>query len=452
MTSVRIPSDGLRNQSSDMMSILKRVAVAIFVLPLLANVLQAADVLSPLPSSSSNAALHYQRAILFLAEVEPEQRKLLRKPIWQIVNPETTADEVAEIDRMLISCRYSIRAAMIGASQAQADFGTNLRAYASSKMMPHVGPMSSLAKLLTLHGVQKQAEGDSQRAAEIFLMVIRMGSHMQQQLTLAESLEGEAILETGYHALCHWAVRCPDTELISSVRSSLSALSTQGSSPAAALGYEASVVELALNDVELAFPDGNWAEIVLRAVDAAPASSSPEAMRKAAKDAVIKRGVPGAVFESSEAFASHINKLRSAHAEYYRRSMECLGMPLTKAIENGQAIYDEFFPRLKALGDPNILNPGQIAAYYAVQKAEQQLANLVLVVSAHKEDGLFPADLSGVADHFGDTIPPSPFGSGELVYTPTADRKGLEMHYPGSEIAGIKLPKVSFEYSGSSKR
>ena len=312
---------------------LRLTAVAVLLL-LSSGALHAAEVLSPLPSSSSNAALHYQRAILFLSEVPPEKRKLLRKPIWEIINAETTAKEVAEIDSVLIASRHAIRAAMIGASQAQADFGTDLRAYATTTQMPHVGPMSSLAKLLTLHGIQKQAEGDSQRAAEIFLLVIQMGSHMQQQLTLAETLEGEGILETGYHALCNWAVRCSDMKLISSVRSTMNANSSQGSSAASALGYEASVVELALNDLELAYPDGNWAEIVLRAVDAKPASTSPKAMREAAKAAVLKRGVPASVFEDPQALSTHIGKLRAAHADYYRESMACLTLPSAKAIKS----------------------------------------------------------------------------------------------------------------------
>lgn len=429
---------------------LPRYAAALLLL-IVPHATHAAEVLTPLPSSSSNAALHYQRAILFLAEVEPDQRKMLRQPIWEIVNAETTAEEVAEIDALLIASRHSIRAAMIGASQANADFGTNPREYASSTMMPHVGPMSSLAKLLTLHGIQKQAEGDSQRAAEIFLLVIRMGSHLQQQLTLAEALEGEGIIETGYHALCHWAVRCSDAELISSVRSSLNMNSAQGSSPARALGYEASVVELALNDIELAYPDGNWAEIVLQAVDAVPDSTTPEAMKEAARKAVIERGVPESVFQSADAFSAHIDKLRAAHAEYYRESLACLSMPCPQAIEVGQQIYDKFSPRLKALGDPEILNPGQIAAYYAVQKAEQQLANLVLVISAHKENGLFPTDLSAIADHFGGKLPSSPFGSGEVVYRANEDRQGFEIYYPGADIAGIKVPKVAFQFSGMAR-
>lgn len=411
----------------------------------------AEDVLLQLPSPSSNAALHYQRAILFLAEVDPKQRELLEKSIWEIVNSQTTPEQIDEINALLFASRHAVRSAMVGASQAEADFGTNLRGYVASERLPHVGPMASLAKLLTLHGLQKQAEGDSHRAAEIYLLVVRMGCHMQQQLTLAETLEGEEILETGYHALCNWAVRCSDPDLISSVRAALISLSTEHDSAARALGFEASVLKLALDDLELAYPEGNWAEIILTAVDVVPTANSPEAMREAAKAAVIKRGVPESVFVSEEAFSEHIEKLRAAYSDYYRASLDCFSLPPEAAIRAGQAVFDKFSPRLKALGDPDILNPGQIAAYCAVRQAEQQGADLVLLISAHRENDLFPADLARITEDFGGKLPESPFGSGEVVYTPTGDRKGFELHYPGSEIAGIKLPEVAFKFSSSEK-
>ena len=176
----------------------RRALVFIIVLLALAvSETHATELYQPLPSSASNAALHYQRAILFLAEVDPSLRKLLKKPIWEIVNAETTEAEVAEIDALLIVSRHAIRAAIVGASQLQADFGANLREYAATAMLPHVGPMSDLAKLVALHGIHKQAEGDMHQAAQLFLHVVRMGRHMQQQLTLAESLEGRGFWKLG---------------------------------------------------------------------------------------------------------------------------------------------------------------------------------------------------------------------------------------------------------------
>ena len=235
------------------------------------------------------------------------------------------------------------------------------------------------------------------------------------------------------------------------MRLALHAASSQVVSPSRALSFEASVLELTLDDVQLAYPDGNWAEIVLQAVDAKPEASTPEAMRAAAKAAVIERGVPESVFADVESFETHIEKLREAHADYYRQTIACLNQPVGSAVKRGQEIYDKFTPRLKALGDPDILNPGQIAAYFAVHEAELRLANLVLAISAQKQDEQFPQDLSGVAQQFGGQLPENPLGTGPVVYRPTADRHGFEIHFAGTQIAGIDLPKVGFEFGGGGK-
>jgi hypothetical protein len=430
-----------------------KLVVAAAVLMLFAPLAQAVELHQPLPSSASNAALHYQRAMLFLAMVDPAQRKLHNKPIWEIVNAKTTAKEIAAIDDVLIASRHAIRTAIVGASQLQADFGANLREYAASATLPHVGPMSDLAKLVALHGIHQQAKGDMQQAAQLFLQVVRMGRHMQQQLTLAESLEGAGILETGCHSLCAWAVRCDDAELINSVRLALHAASAQRGSPSRAIGFEASVLEMTLDDVQLAYPDGNWAEIIMQAVDAKPSASTPEAMRAAAKAAVIKRGVPASIFDDIDSFEAHIEKLRKTHAAYYRESMASLNLPAQSAVKVGQQVYETFAPRLKALGDPDILNPGTIAAYFAVHEAELRLANLVLAVSAQKQGGLFPKDLAAVTSQLGGQLPANPLGTGPVVYSPTSDRRGFKIHYAGTTIAGIELPEVGFQYgAGSAKR
>ena len=37
----------------------------------------------PLPQPTANAAVHYQRGLLFLYAVDPAKRELLNKPIWK---------------------------------------------------------------------------------------------------------------------------------------------------------------------------------------------------------------------------------------------------------------------------------------------------------------------------------------------------------------------------------
>jgi len=333
---------------------------------------QAADGIQPnlldatLPSSSSNAALHYQRALLSLSIVDRERQKLLDKPIWEIVNAETTKEEIEAINRLLIESRHAIRSALVGASQLQADFGADPRQYAATTRLPHVVPMLRLAKLVALHGMQRQAAGNWREAAQIYLDVIRMGRHMSQQLTLAESIEAVRILETGYHVLADWAVRCPDAGLIVQSQSLLTAISPNSLSPATAISHEANILQLGLSNLQRAYPDGNWAEMILVAMDAPTSGLSPAEMKTTARSIVIERGVPESVFDSKESFDAHIDKLRAVNRHYYQEMLRCCCLPPSQAIRDGERIHETYAAQLKRLGDPNTLSACQLTAFFAV--------------------------------------------------------------------------------------
>ncbi|WP_146450509.1 hypothetical protein [Bythopirellula polymerisocia] len=410
--------------------------------------IHAAEIEQRLPNSSSNAALHYQRALLFLAEVDPGKRKQLEKPIWEIVTPKTSEQETKAIDDLLIAARHAIRAGLIGAAQANADFGANMSEYSVGTVLPHVGPMQDLAKLIALYGMQKEAEGDWQESAQVYLDLIRMGQHMGQQTTLAESIEGVRILETGYHALASWAVHSPDTQLIKEVRSLLGAIAPNPLTPATAIGYEAALVDLRLNRLQDAFPDGNWAEMMLSVIEGRPEKQDPASIEAFVKSEAAKRGVPTSVFDSKSSFDEFIEKLRSVNAQYYEATLNSLALPTEKSITVGEQTYQKFAPQLLRLGDPGTLNPGQIAAYFASHQAEHQLADLVLALSANKQGDLFPKDLSKVANDFGGKLSPSPTESGKLTYKVSPDQKGFRISYLGTKIGGVEIPEISFEYGG----
>ena len=63
----------------------------------------------PMPRTATNAAIHYQRAILFLSAVDQEYRETLLKPIWEIVTPTATEADLAKVDELLIVSRHAIR-------------------------------------------------------------------------------------------------------------------------------------------------------------------------------------------------------------------------------------------------------------------------------------------------------------------------------------------------------
>ncbi len=407
----------------------------------------ATEIEQRLPSASSNAALHYQRAILFLADVDVEKRKLLERPIWEIVTPKTTEEELNEIDALLVASRHAIRSALIGASQANADFGADLSAYSAGTLLPHIGPMQHLAKLVALYGMQKQAEGDWEKSAQLYLDVIRMGQHMGEQLTLAESVEGVRILETGFHSLASWAVHCPDPKLIKQVRSLLSAIAPNPLSPATAIGYEAALVDLRLTQLEDAYPDGNWVEMMLVVTEGQPDQLDQASVEKFVRAEAIKRGVPESVFASKSSFDNFIENLRSVNSQYYEAMLDALALPTEKAIDAGQQIYKEFAPQLLRLGDPDTLHPGQILAYYASHEAEQKLASVILALSANKQGELFAKDLSEIAGDFGGELPQCTSGN-KVSYKVSPDQKGFRISYPGAKIGEVEIPEISFDYGG----
>ena len=419
------------------------LAFAVGMAPLAA---QAVELPQRIPATSSNAALHYHRAILLMADVDLEKRMLLRQPIWELVHSEMTAEEVARLDDLLIESRHAVRAAIAGAAQPHADFGVDFKNYSAATRLPHVGLMQKLARVVALHGLQKQAEGDWRQAALVYLDVMHMGMHMSEQLTLAEAIEAVRILETGYFVLGMWAAECPDAELVASTLSALNVVVPEHLSPTTALGYESSLLLNGLAAIGEDYPDGAWAEAVLDILDVTPEAWDPESMRAAAKAAAIERGVPESVFASDAAFMEHLGQLRDLNQDYYEAMVQTVSLPTEEALEAGKRVFDEFSPKLKRLGDEGPYSPTSIVAYYATHEAEHHLLQIVLGLCAEKEGGLFPADLSAVTARFGGMLPASPYDGKPAAYQPTADRTGFSIAYPAFSAGGVDLPEVKFAF------
>ena len=186
-------------------SVLSLAALMVVSSLLLSAAGQSLDM--PMPRTATNAAIHYQRAILFLSAVDPAKRETLLKPIWEIVTPTSTEADLAKVDELLIESRHAIRSALVGTNQSEANFGLDIRQYMIASYLPHIHPMTDLGRLLALHGMQRQSTGNWQAAARIYLSVLRMGRQLNRQTTLAEALAGVEILETGYFALGQWPRR-----------------------------------------------------------------------------------------------------------------------------------------------------------------------------------------------------------------------------------------------------
>ncbi len=410
----------------------------------------AQELRQPLPNGSSNAALHYQRAILLLADVDLESRKLLDEPIWNIVTPQMTDEQQNAITHLLYGGRHAIRSGMLGSQQNVADFGVDLRAYGAALLLPHVELLQDVAHLIALYGLHQQGEENWEDAAETFLSVIRMGRHLTEQLTLGESVKGVRILETGNYCLITWAAHCPDRELIAAARQSLLALNANPISPLAAMSNEAAIVDLRLTQLQESYPDGNWPEILLAATNTPLQRGSVPDWREFAKSEVVKRGVPESVFESQKQFDEYIAKMRDINRKFYARTLAALSLPAEQAILEGQKVYAEFSEQLVRLGDHEKLSPAQIATFYSTHQSASRLLNVALAVCAEREGDLFPQDLSGLAATFGGQLPVSPINQKPVEYDVSDDRKGFRISFPGTKVGEIEIPEVAFDYNFSS--
>lgn len=397
----------------------------------------------PLPRTALNGAIHYQRAILFLSAVDPAKREVLQKPIWEIVTPETTKAELAELNELLIESRHAIRSAIVGSNQMRADFGLDIRQYMVSALIPHNQSMVDLGRLITLHGMQREFEGRWKEAAEIYFATLRMGRHMTHQTTLAEAFAGVEILETAYFALGYWAANCPDAELVEEAFDLIAALSHDMAHPAKTLQSEANIIKLRMQTLKGAYPDGPWAEMVLEALEADIPSAGPDALREAAIEAAVERGVPKEAFDNKESFIRYMDERSSLYLDLANATALCMTRTPAESIICGEAISLAYKDKLIETQNTSIWKPAKIASMFAVHEAELTVMRTCLAISARSANG-YPVRLSEVAGLFGGTLPTSPYDGSPLNYEQLEDGNGFSLSVSEAKVGSVELPEIKF--------
>ena len=404
----------------------------------------------PLPRTALNGAIHYQRAILFLSAVDPGKREVLQKPIWEIVTPETSEDELENLNDLLIESRHAIRSAIVGSNQAIADFGLDIRQYMVSSLIPHNQSMVDMGRLITLHGLQREHEGRWKEAAEIYFSVLRMGRHMTHQTTLAEAFAGVEILETAYFALGYWAANCPDRALVEEAFDLVAALSHDLVHPAKTLQSEANIIKLRMQTLQGAYPDGPWAEIVLEALLADIPSTDPEGLRKAAIQAAVDRGVPREAFSNKESFVNYMNKFSSVYLDLATETALCMTRSPAESMLCGEKVSKKYEGKLIETQNTSVWKPAKIASLFAVHQAELTVMRSCLAVAAKSANG-YPANLSEVSDLFGGTLPTSPYDGSKLQYEVLENGKGFSLAVGAAKVGNLDLPEIKFVHLSGKK-
>ncbi|QDU54918.1 hypothetical protein [Aeoliella mucimassa] len=410
------------------------------------TVSRAQSIELPTPRAATNAALHYQRAVLYLGMVDPEQRALLEQPIWQTINPKSTDEDLAKLSELLIASRQAIRSALVGAEQLEADFGLDMRQYVLSSQLPHAEGMKQIGRLVALQGLQQQSAGEWKLAAETYLAGLRMGRQMTHQTTLAEAMAGVEILENMYFAISQWAVRCPDTALVDDVSHILDAMANDMVNPARTMGFEAGISKARLAAMESAYPDGPWAEMILEALGAEVPAAGSEELRQAAIAAAVKRGVPESTFATVDAFKSYMDNLRTTYAELARESAICLTLDPPHSIKCGAEVYAKYADKLPETERLSALNPARVASLFALHQAELDMLRQVLAASALKTDDGFPASADAIQARLGNKPLTSPFDGSEYEYEQLEDGRGMSLKIGKATVGGIELPEFKFRY------
>ena len=397
----------------------------------------------PAPRTAPNGAIHYQRAILFLTAVEPDKRRVLQQPIWEIITPETTDAEIAELNKLLIESRHAIRSALVGSNQANADFGLDVRQYMVSALLPHPHAMVDLSRLIALVGIHRESEQRWRESADLYLSAVRMGRHMTHQTTLAEAYAGVEILETAYFCLGRWATKCPDRALVEEAFDLLTVATLDVVQPARTMQSEANILQQRMDALRASYPDGPWAEIVIETLGADFPLAGPEGMRAAAKAAAIEYGVPEAAFSSKESLLKYLDEISSVHIGMASETVHCLTQPAAEAIRRGEKIASKYQGMRKTQNTIN-WEPAKIASLFAIHEAELSVLRLTMAVAAGKSSAGYPSDLSAVADMFGGKLPNSPYDGSPLGYEVTTGNKDFVISVNAAKIGSVDLPEIKF--------
>ena len=400
----------------------------------------------PFPTPSPNAALRYQRAMLLLADLDPGDRSVLERPAWRTLTARADKRLPADVGRLLAGGQRALEAAAQGARLQECDFGIDFRANAGSTELPHVRPMTRLARLLLLRGAHAESKGEWERAAVIYFDGLRMGRHMTHQPTLLEALAGVDMLKENYLALANWAVRCPSRIIVARAFGLLETLADDMVQPQRTLSSEATILAMEFSRIQAAYPDGDWAQLILEGYGE-PVPEARQAQERAAKSACVKRGVPEGTFSTPVAFAEYTDRLARTSHRFVESAAACMTLPPTAQIRRGQRLFTRYSKRLKPLGEETLVSPAEIGALFAIHDAHLVVVRTVLAVSASKTEEDFPESLDTVANRFGGRLPVSPYDGSPLAYEVFDSGRSISVDVASVEVEGVVLSAVDFDSS-----
>jgi hypothetical protein len=404
---------------------------------------QIGTLAEPFPAPAANAALHYQRAMLLLSELDDNEMKPLSKPIWEVLPAPAEKQLPREVDRLLRDARFAVKSAAIGSRTAECNFGIDFNQLGAAAQLPHLKGMVHLGRLLTLRGAHAESQGEWEEAVIIYFDGLRVGRHLTHQNTLLEALTGIDILRNNYFAISRWSVRCPSRPLVARAFGLLESMQNALIEPSQVLARESSIMSLEFERLRDAYPDGNWAQMILE-------SSGEDVTGKKQDDAdraisnCVKQGVPKKAFSSPAAFEEYVGKLQATANRFAESVTACVTLPPRARIQRAEALNRKYSKLITLLASDTMVDPVEIGTILAEHEAELVVTRLALAVSASKKDNKFPNSLQDVAERFGGDVPVNPYTREPVSYQVMYDGGGFSLVIPGDG----SLPNVDFNSSG----
>lgn len=393
----------------------------------------------PFPSPAPNAALHYQRGLLLLADVDQQDVRPLARPVWESLPRLEKGKFPAELAQLLYRTRYAIRATTSGTRVADCNFGIDYRDRALATMLPHVNGSVRLGRLLALRGALAESRGRWEEAAIVYFDGIRMGRHLAQQNTLIEALAGIEVLRNHYFSLARWASACPDRALVARSFGLLESMQRSLVDPSRVIAREASILGFEFQRLRRAYPDADWAELLLESCGES-STGDLEKDRKKAIAVCEKRGVPRSVFSSTAEFHGYLDRLQATTNRYAESLAACMTLPAEARLTRAQALAVKYSKLIKILAGETTLSTVDVAAGFLEHEAELTLTRLVLALAASKRDGMYPPKLNELRVRFGGALPTSPYDNQPVRYSLVNEAKEFTLLIP----AANSLPQISF--------
>ena len=400
---------------------------------------QTGTLAEPFPAPAPNAALHYQRALLHVAKLDSKQTQLLSKPVWEVLPAAAEKGLPREIVSLLHRARFAVRSAATGTRTADCNFGIDFSQYGAATQLPHVEGMVQLGRLLTVRGAHAESRGEWEEAAIIYFDGLRMGRHLTHQSTFLESLAGIEILRNNHFALARWGVHCPSRPLVARAFGLLESMQRNLVEPSQVLARETSIMSLEFDRLRDAYPDGNWAEMILESLGEEVVGENQEDDERAIATCV-KRGVPRDVFSSPTAFCEYVDKLRATGNRFAESVTACMTLPPQARLRRAQALREKYAKLIRVLAADTLIDPVEIGILLAEHEAELTVGRLALAVSASKEDGKFPDSLHAVAARFGGRVPANPYTGEAVVYQSLENGFSFALTIPSLDA----FPQVDF--------